>query len=469
MTRRQAMAYQHPDGAPQPSSQSFHGDDDLERHAEEAARRAGKTVEEWLHDLILDQSAPQPIPTPNAHRQPTQQDEWKREAILSDLADRVNALEGSFDTPGAPLPTSSYGRAMDGAAAALNNNHDEDARTLIEGIRARAHQKNTYQAPSQAGPLTAARAHPDVRPQPQDDQANRLMGMLDTISFLEQRIKGAAPQPSAPGEPQADAQKQDDRLSQITEKLAMLEKSLEGDADASNKRAPQKGERGKRRDQARARHGQSQSMAEPVQGRRAMRETMQAIADRETGTRFNGMTYVPKNRPARTAPRRKEADRHYQTLVTKLDEIREGTPSIAAIQALKDEFANLRDVVNRDAQKGTKTEIKRLRNALYKMQNQITSAFDDTRLHNLEGDVNRIAEYLLTSQPNDQVAPDFTALYQEFARLSDGLVAATDRAEAAARDNGNLVALRIEDGLANLRDDVARQLRDSAAGAPVPQ
>lgn len=435
MKNRQASAYQNPDHGL--------GNADLERRAEEAARQMGKSVEEWLHDLIVEQSAVIGNEE-NVHSHPA--NDPTKEAVLSNLAERVKSLEGSFSTTNTPAPASGTVQgAVHQAAQNISRNYDEDARILIEGIRART-QKQTQPLASTA---------------PTDARADRLVNMLDTISLLEQRLNNAAQQPAPQATPPSIDPQNAARLAKLEQQLGQLENHLSTVSQPEPSVKPLK-------------------KAANVQGRRAFKQAINTIADREGDGEHEEIAYVPKNRPTRSASAngRRDTDKQFQALMGKIEEIQKGTPDISTIEALKAEFADLKQQIsnadlkrdtasqeNAAAQADAKSEVARLRETIDGMQHHLVSALDDKRLVTLETDVNRIAEFLLKSPDLSSLPEQAEILTRDIGRICDGLLAIIDKNEKIARDNSDLVVVRLEDSLNDLREDIVSHFNDSLTGS----
>lgn len=428
---------------------------DLERHAEDAALRAGKSLEDWLHDIILEQGTQDQAPPPATPRSTS--DDLTKHAILNDLADRVKALESSYEPQKNHMPAGPLAGAVNSAAHQINRNYDEDARILIEGIRARAQKP----APTHQ-PVTHT-------PSPQDVTADRLAAMLDTISFLEDRLDDTktldntkVPAPSSEPHTLANI----NRLAFLEEKLSSLDNQLTNNAPADDASKPQ---RRHTPDTTTQLQTPSRNHRKPAkdQGRRALRKTMETIAERQNGQGNDDAVYVPKNRSARSTLQRRDTDRYFKTLMEKIEEVKNSTPDIKALEGLKTEFSDLRHELTKngadDNQTGnTHSEIKRLRNTLYKMQNSLASALDNDRLLSLEGDINRIAEFLLKSPDLSHLSNEVSGISNDLRHLSDGLLAVAEQAEHSNRVNGDLVFVRLEDSLNNLRNDIVAHIHNAS-------
>jgi len=136
----------------------------LEHQAEQAARMAGKSVEAWLQDVISEQTSALHATAHHGGVAQGETDYVAKSAVLNELVERVRYLEDSFDAQHqqqfTETDTGSLSSALDNAARNLNQNYDEDARVLIEGIRARAQSQSQL-------PPNPPQQPPAPQPQPQ--------------------------------------------------------------------------------------------------------------------------------------------------------------------------------------------------------------------------------------------------------------------------------------------------------------
>lgn len=456
---------------------------DLERRAEEAARLSGKSVEEWLHDLILEQSATAAQSDHRAMQDSSGRTEKAtRDAVLSSLASRVRALEANLNTgPGTASPHTGMQAVADMDRVPARN-YDEDARILIEGIRARA-QKNQHNPANVSAPAAAATV-----------AANEgdLHAMLDAISRLEAQLAARRPLPTKTQPVKASPSEQEQkpmadprtaaRFAELEDQLYSLETEI----------------RNRVRDVARTEPGAAKSAprrAEPpsragAPGRRALHQAMETIAGRsEAGRSAAGPVYAPRVRPLRADVGRRETDGQYATLIQKIDALQSQTPDITAIERLKAEFADLRrniesslasvsaksdsgavlseiqrlrsTVSDSAAEVAARTdhsvilgEIQRLRESVGQMQVSLVVALDERKLDALEVDINRIAEFLLKSPDLSDLPDQADSMALEIRRISDGLLAMGARNDVSTREAGERVANRLEQALEILRQDI---------------
>lgn len=446
MKDRQASAHQHSyDGRPESEREPGAGNADFE---------ARETVEEWLHDAIARQNARMHA---GLDDEMAERDETK-DSILSDLARRVRALAESRDSgsdPGdADNPVNSGG-----VAQTAGRNYDEDARVLIEGIKARA----------QARVLSGDAANVQIAPQSGEDKAaDRLMNMLKTIEFLERRLRTAS-NPSSETNPAPGGQETMDDPDNIA-RFTRLERQLQRLEAYVNEADGYEGGLTERESAAGIEEFSRENRRKATQsrGRRALQHAIETISSREGGDEDADLAYIPRNRPMRLSSRRQDSDRQFVALTQKIEALQNGTPDVAAIDALKAEFAALRrDITENGGGANAKAEIARLRETILAMQKNMTDALEDGRLATVETDVNRIAEFLLKS-PDLSKLPDQTAfIAREIGRISDSLLALGDKAAVAAYDNGERVVGQIEERLQTLRNDIVAQLRDNTTGTTV--
>ena len=525
----------------------------LEHQAEHAARMAGKSVEAWLQDVINEQTSA--LNTAGHYGDGAQHgaDYAAKSAVLHELVDRVRYLEDSFEAKNqqqfTETQTGPLSSALDNAALNLNKNYDEDARVLIEGIRARSQSQNqlppnppqNHQAPhiQQAAPQAqqavpqAQQAVPQAMPyaqnapaSPQDANADRMMEMLGTLGYLEQQLKSnlqqanpqpvvmmqAAPQPQvyaqpnvatfgAAGAPAPQAApapsptvlpvNNEDamRLSRLEEQLSRMEKHLtvspeidaeaEFDDDESVYR-PKRNRRTKRSVKSN-RTGDTPIRANSSrkkgkkQGNQALRETMDAIVEQHTNHGSAGNNSATENDAASLNAAqaqavhhnmdRRETDRHFQTLMTKIEALNTGSTDPAMIENLKSELSALKgEVTAANAQTSfagqhIQEEVKRLRTIIAAMPDQNLNPLIGNRLETLETDVSRIAEFLLKSPDLSAVPEDTTKLQSELNRLSDGLLAVIDRTESTTSRSGDLIVSRLQENLSGLREDIVSNMQ----------
>lgn len=486
MRDRQASAYQY--------SEDHGADTDIERRAEEAAYKAGKSLEDWLHDIILEQSAPVSPPRRNLTPQDDSLKQTK-DAVLESLAERVKALETgqSVSRQKQYAQQSNAGTleyAIHQAAENIGHNYDEDARILIEGIRARARAQGAqstlrqeYHSRSPRVPSQSAPSQPAYN-EYHDTSADRLTEMLNTIERLEQKLNEAPRAPSygerKPATPnQAINTENAARLARIEQKLEGLEVHL---AKAERQNLPDHivpvhstpepyapntyihdmpdapWDNGTSRQAS-----PSRRKAAHQQGRKALQRAMEAIADKQNNKQADSTMkhgYVPKDRSSHPEIGYHEANQHFLTLIKKIEELQRGTPDANDLNALKAEFTHLRrNIVETDAG-GTKKEVSRLRELIQNMQATVVSSLDDSKLKTLEADINRIAEFLLLSPDLTKLPDQAETIVREISRISDGLLAVSEKNVASARDSGDMIVGRIEGSLKTLRDDIVTQLHN---------
>ena len=488
----------------------------LEHQAEQAARMAGKSVEAWLQDVINEQTSA--LNTVGHYGNGAQHgtDYAAKSAVLHELVDRVRHLEDSFEAKNqqqaAETQAGPLSSALDNAALNLNKNYDEDARALIEGIRARAQSQNqlppnppqTHQAPhAQQAPhvqQVASQAMPyaqNTAASPQDANADRMMEMLGTLGYLEQQLKSnlqqanaqpvvmmqAAPQSQVYAQPNVAAfgaavapppqaapaptptvlpvnNEDAMRLSKLEEQLSRMERHLtaspeveaEAEFDDEAVYRPKRNRRTKRSVKSN-RMGEAPILSKSSrkkgkkQGNQALREAMDAIVEQHTNdvsddnNRTTENAATPFNATAQAQVQRnmdrRETDRHFQTLMTKIEALNTGSTDPAMIENLKSELSALKgEVTAANAQTSfagqhIQEEVKRLRTIIAAMPDHNLDPLIGNRLKTLETDVSRIAEFLLKSPDLSAVPEDTTKLQSELNRLSDGLLAVIDRTETA--------------------------------------
>ena len=516
----------------------------LEHQAEQAARMAGKSVEAWLQDVINEQTSA--LNAAENHSDAAQHgtDYVAKSAVLNELVDRVRHLEDSFEATNqqqfAEPDTGTLSSALDSAARNLNKNYDEDARALIDGIRARAQGQNQlppnpvqgYQAshaqhvPPQSIPQSMPYAqNPAVSPQ--DVNADRMMEMLSTLGYLEQQLKAnlqqanaqpaammqaASPQPVyaqaaglgagmptpapvAPASPVLPANNEDTmRLSRLEEQLARMEKHLtasqepEIELDNDPVYRPKRNRRTKRGAKSSA-IGEAPILSKSShkmgkkQGSQSLREAMDTIVEQHTNdaveqtqnaVEIDDTSAIMAETPAIMAeqaqePRqnmdRRETDKHFQTLMVKIDALNSGATEPAVIENLKDELSALKgEVTAANAQTSfagqhIQEEVKRLRTIIAAMPDSNVNPLLGSRLETMETDVNRIAEFLLKSPDLSAVPEDTMKLQSELNRLSDGLLAVIDKTEKTTSQNSDLVVSRLQENLTGLREDIVSNMQ----------
>ena len=520
----------------------------LEQQAEQAAHMAGKSVEAWLQDVINEQTSALNATLHHGGAAEHEADYEAKSAVLHELVDRVRYLEDSFEAKNQQQFTEAHtgplSSALDNAAWNLNNNYDEDARKLIEGIRARSQGQN--QLPP--NPPQAAQAQPvapqaqPVAPQaqpaapqampyaqnapasPQDASADRMMEMLGTLGYLEQQLKAnlqqanaqpvvmmqAAPQPqvfaqpnvatfgaaaapapqAAPSPTDLPVNNEDTmRLSRLEEQLSRLEKHLTASPEVDVEEEfdddepvykPKRNRRTKRSVKSN-RTGDTPILASSSrkkgkkQGNQALRETMDAIVEQHTNPEIEGNNSATENDVASLNPveaqvvkhnmDRRQTDRHFQTLMTKIEALNTGPTDLAMIESLKSELSALKgEVTAATAQtsfagQNIQEEVKRLRTIIAAMPDQNLNPLIGNRLETLETDVSRIAEFLLKSPDLSAVPEDTTKLQSELNRLSDGLLAVIDRTESTASRSGDLIVSQLQENLSGLREDIVSNMQ----------
>ncbi|MEP6289892.1 MAG: hypothetical protein ABJ079_08280, partial [Marinomonas sp.] len=288
----------------------------------------------------------------------------------------------------------------------MNNNYDEDARALIEGIRARAQSQN--QLPP--NPPQAAPAQPQGMPfaqnpaiNPHDANADRMMEMLGTLGYLEQQLKAnlqqvnpqpavmmqAAPQQQvyaqpavaavgmpmpapqvapapAPAAPAAPVEDQEGamRLSRLEDQLARIEKHLTTPEEPKSSDEPEQDEdqvyRPKRNRRTKRSTKSGGSGEAPIlsksshkmgkkQGNQALRQAMGAIVDQHAdGDMERDDASANVADPAQTARQnvgRRETDQHFQALMTKIEALSAGATDRDVIENLKGELSALKGEV----------------------------------------------------------------------------------------------------------------------------
>ena len=521
----------------------------LEHQAEQAARMAGKSVEAWLQDVINEQTSALNMVGHYGDVAQHGTDYAAKSAVLHELVDRVRHLEDSFEAKNQQQFTETHAgplsSALDNAALNLNKNYDEDARALIEGIRARAQGQNqlppnppqTHQAPHiQPAAPQAQPAAPQAMPyaqnaaaSPQDASADRMMEMLGTLGYLEQQLKAnlqqanaqpavmmqAAPQPQVYAQPNVatfgaamapapqaapapsaaalpvnneDAM----RLSRLEEQLSRMEKHLtaspEAEAEAEVEFDDEEAVYRPKRNRRTKRSVKSNRAGEvPIlsnssrkkakkQGNQALRETMDAIVEQHTNDVVDGSNSAPENNAASLNAAqsqavqhnmdRRQTDRHFQTLMTKIEALNTGSTDPAMVESLKSELSALKgEVTAANAQTSfagqhIQEEVKRLRTIIAAMPDQNLNPLIGNRLETLETDVSRIAEFLLKSPDLSAVPEDTTKLHSELNRLSDGLLAVIDRTETSTSRSGDLVVSRLQENLSGLREDIVSNMQE---------
>lgn len=435
MRQRQASAHHSPD-------ESHYGMD--------GGHQAEDNIGNWLDEMKRFTAGARYFDDETHHAmdrtQPQSEDE-----IFAHLADRVKAL-------GQTYTSNQHGQHS-------NHNYDEDARRLIEGIKARSRAQNYNRTPPDR--------RYDERMRPQSDRsAERLMEMLDTIAYLEEQLDAGtermAPSkaPHARGNPGPDRANMI-RLQALQQKLESLEAHLEvverqkghddkitADPDSS---APHYATKPRRK-------------SSPSQGRKAFRRALEAIAETQNesdASHDRGSAPVaqsaPQSRQRSTEERREQAaDQRFSALIEKIDALQRGTPDVEAIRALKAEFAELRQhiLASNDETSNAKAEIRRLRDTLQQMQETMASALDANRVETLETDVNRIAEFLLQSPDLTALPGQTQAIAREIGRLSDSLLTARDHASNDARESGERVIGHLEKSLNTLKGDLVGELRE---------
>ncbi|MEP3266027.1 MAG: peptidoglycan-binding protein [Hyphomicrobiales bacterium] len=445
MRDRQASAYHNP---------TYHNAEiDLELRAEEAAYMAGKSLEDWLHDIILEQSNPANRPQHNTQPAPQEASLMQtKDAVLESLANRVKALETAQDFESKrryaqPPQTGTLNHAIHQAAENIGRNYDEDARILIEGIRARVRTQDQQSSPR---PQSTSRGH-------HDPSADRLTEMLSMIERLEKKLNETHTQSS--NNPQRHEEQQPVANSENNVRLARIEQQLAGlESHLNNfEHAPMPDLTMPARDKVSSgpnrKHNTSRRKSSNSQGRKALNLTMKTIADQQNNKNIHDMVGSD------------DANQHFLGLVQKLEELQHGTPNINDLKKLTAEFALLRKDIVDGGNTETMAEIGRLRDLLQTMQNTVANNLDGTKLETLEADINRIAEFLLKSPDLTKLPEHTDTMVREISRISDGLLAIGDKNSTHTREAGDRVVGHLENSLKTLRDDIVAQLSDNN-GAP---
>ena len=457
MRDRQASAYQY---------STSHGiETDLEQRAEEAAYQAGKSVEDWLRDVILEQSAPANYPQNHSRPQGASSYDMSlretKDAVLASLAERVKTLEmgqGARDqNQYAQRPSNGrLGHAINQAAENIGHNYDEDARILIEGIRARAQATQFSSGQSHS----ADPSHSNANAQGggyHDAATDGVKKMLNTIEGLEQRLNQAPHMPIQNGSSfvgaTAEASTENKALlSRIEERLEGLEVQLSDASMTERDNATRGNGRLKRTNSSKG----PDSKASQARGRKALQRAIETIADdqnKQSPRRFNSADYDKESY--------KEANQNFLKLIKKIEELKRGTPSASDINALEREFARLRkDIVAGDGGE-TKAEISRLRDKIQVMQDTLVGGLDNGKLENLESDINRVAEFLLKQPDLANLPEKADTMIRDINRLSDGLIAVSDKHESSVHTHSEKVIGELEARLQALREDIVTQVRDN--------
>ncbi|MEP3232229.1 MAG: peptidoglycan-binding protein [Hyphomicrobiales bacterium] len=517
----------------------------LEHQAEQAARLAGKSVEAWLQDVINEQTSALNAAAHHGDAAQHDNDYVAKSAVLNELVDRVRHLEQSFEATNhqqfAEPDTGTLSSALDSAARNLNKNYDEDARALIEGIRARAQGQNQLPPNPVQGHQVSQAQHvpPHSIPQsmpnaqnpavsPQDVNADRMLEMLGTLGYLEQQLKAnlqqanaqpavmmqaaaqqpvfaqansagfnmpmqapavaPVPTPAAPASPVPPVNNEDTmRLSRLEEQLARMEKHLtasqepETEPDDDPVYRPKRNRRTKRGVKSNAASeapilSKSSHKMGKKQGGQALREAMDTIVEQHTNdaverthnaveTGDTSPLMADQAQEGRHNMDRRETDKHFQTLMAKIEALNTGATDPAVIESLKGELSALKgEVTAANAQTSfagqhIQEEVKRLRTIIAAMPDGNVNPLLGSRLETMETDVNRIAEFLLKSPDLSAVPEDTMKLQSELNRLSDGLLAVIDRTEKTTSQNSDLVVSRLQGNLTGLRDDIMSNMQ----------
>ena len=466
MRDRQASAYHNP---------TYHnGELDLELRAEEAASMAGKSLEDWLHDIILEQSNPANRPHHNMQPAPHEASLIQtKDAVLESLANRVKALEASQDLGSRghhaqPPQTGPLNHAIHQAAQNIGQNYDEDARILIEGIRARVRtqgeQSTTrpqYNAPpAHLNSQSTSHGH-------HDPSADRMTEMLTVIERLEKKLNETTSQSSNNAQPVAQSEN-NDRLARIEQQLAGLESHLNS-FEPAPKPDLTMSPRDNGASKANRKNNTTRRKSTNSKGRKALNHAMKTIANQQNNFNSNDTQEGRGNNNEHDMLRSGDANQNYLALVQKIEELQRGTPSINDLKTLADEFALLRKDIVDGSSTEAMTEISRLRDLLSTIQSTVTNNLDDTKLETLEADINRIAEFLLKSPDLTKLPEHADTMAREISRISDGLLAISNKNSTETRETGDRVVGHLENSLKTLRDDIVAQLsdnNDAPAAAP---
>jgi len=211
------------------------------------------------------------------------------------------------------------------------------------------------------------------------------------------------------------------------------------------------------------------------QGNQGLRATMDTIVEQHTNDANNGDNSASENdatsfsvaaqAPVKHNMDRRETDKHFQTLMTKIEALNTSSADPVMVDSLKSELSALKDEVTAAnaqtsfAGQHIQEEVKRLRAIIAAMPDHNLDPLIGNRLKTLETDVSRIAEFLLKSPDLSAVPEDTNKLQSELNRLSDGLLAVIDRTETASSHTGDLIVSRLQENLSGLREDIVSNMQ----------
>ncbi|MEO1066899.1 MAG: hypothetical protein AAFW47_05920, partial [Pseudomonadota bacterium] len=400
------------------ASAFFQSDDlDVERVAEEAAQQAGKSVEAWLHDLILEQGGIDMAANLDESAMAEHDD-----ALFDQLAARVKTLESALDRA-SPDPLIARAAPPRSQASSRKSNQEHRLATMLKTIdllEQKLSDKSAAAQAHQAGMNTGSNTGSN------DGQAERLKRLEMQLGSIETHLREVATQASS----------QDAAAEEVM------------DVPSRRPRTP-KPQRPK-------------GPASSADGRRAYDETLSSIAQSQNGFRVDNVTYKPKDRPVRSGAGRRGSDKHFETLSQKIDVLQEGMPDLNRLSELGREFSTLREEMltgQRATMETVFADVQSLRDTLSRMQVDLADRLDDQRLAGLEQDINRVAEFLVQSPDLTAVPATLSQLSHDVSRISDGILAAMDKTETSAREQRDQLGRRLDESLKGLRDEIIAHVK----------
>ncbi len=415
--------------APRKYAHSFDSDDNqkagmLELRMQEAIRRSGKSLEYWISDILSEKEHMRADNRKQDYRQAEMPDDRFHDSygtpydgqVYGDLVDRVRLLEQSLRAE----------HAASLSETSRPSNYDEDARALIEGLRARQNFTN------------------------RDEQiSDRLMEMLNKISDLENKLEDMSSitmqKPDS-----ANHDEKNEQLMRLEDQLQKLEEQLQ---DHHQKRADHS-----------ASHKKSltaRKAGNAPKGRDAFQKAMQNIAKNEEDS-LSHKDSPSSTMIGRSHAERRAIERQFSILMHKMDDLAEKSSNRDVLESLQEELAELRMYVSRQ---DMAPQLERLQESLSKIKENGSRE----ALGVLETDLNRIAEFLLKSPDLTQLPDQATAIIREINRLSDGLLATSQQNNSALNENRQEIVKDLEASLTGLRNDIIANLNghentDDASG-----